>query len=186
MPRRTHAAIAAALVVLTTTGGAALLGSQPADALTISGLTVGNVQRDIGPNGQLTGVQADVAAEYEYQSSHELSKVELVLYAAPSDGSFQPLDTVTLSDPGTNGSGTVTLAGDLTSLDSFATDTFDAQQGRTVGTEVRFKLVLKAYRSGARVGVADASETATVSIHREELQVAAQVAGEGSLTVRTE
>lgn len=166
--------------------GSVLLASPtvaPTNALSISGLSVSDVSRSVGPNDALQSVSVDVQAQYEYSSSHELTSAELVLYAAPAGGSFEPVDTLTLDAPGTNGSGTADLSGDLTALPNFDVSDFDANEGQTATQDVEFKLVMELHRDGTRVGIADAEDVATVSVSREEMTVSAQVAGTGSMAV---
>lgn len=178
--------LGASAVAITGTGALAYTQAEPATALQVAGLDVSPASRTLSPNGSVSGVTLSVSLDYEYQASHQPTSVEAACFVAPSEGgSYDELDALTISDPAISDSGTVDLAGDLTDTDAFSADDFDAAEGATNSQDVAVKCVLTIYRDGTRIGLADVSDTAQVTIQREELTVSASIAGSGSLSVAT-
>lgn len=165
--------------------GLATLLPEPTTALTISGLTISGVNKELGPNQSVQAVSLDLSVSYEYSSSHSLSEVVLECYVKHgSDGSPSLLDTTTISDPPIEDTASTSFTGDITGTDAFSTSDFSVSGGQTNTVPVGVLVVLKLYRDGTRVGVANSDTVADVVVSKEELTVSAVVAGEGSLGVR--
>lgn len=182
---RTHVAVVAVTVALVVSGVA--LGSGSAGGqTTISGLEVTGAERTLGPNEAVSDVTVSVQADWQYDSTHAPDDAVLELYAAESGGSLTQVDAVTLSDPALNDSGTTTLSGGLVSSGAVPSGTFDVQSGGSTTETVDVKAVLKLRRNGERIGVADSSTQADVSVSKEELTVSASISGDGALSVVVE
>lgn len=185
MKRRKFVAAATA----TTIGSTALyIGTRPSSGqtdVTLGELTVPDVSTATSGKS-IESITLTVDTSYEYQSSHNPDSWTLELLIGDSEGTMQPIDSVTKTESLLQtDSGTETLSGSLAGTYHYATTDFEPSNGGEVSKSVWIGIRFALSANNETVADETIAKAVSVTVDGATLEASASLGGSGEITVTT-
>ena len=166
------------------TAAAVALAGDDASAQTALTLSIDGDEATLGPEQDLAGVALAVDVEWAYELPESASPSTVVVELAAGTDALTVVDSAERAELFTDAEGSESFDVDLLATDALSASELAPDSGTRetdVTVEARFHVESS---SGAVLAADSASDTATLSVTREE-DPSAEVGGSGSLTIET-